>query len=785
MQWRGWVVRPWESLMGMWLVLGRAAAVVCVLGACVGWCASSAWADGSGRLGEVYRADIPGGDVIVAAQGTAGRTDRAAPVDVATLSLGLPPGSRVEQAWLYLHNHGTQSDFSWGLEFGGQDVEMDFVGQSTHTCWGDENRNRVYRADVTAQVQASGEYEVRGFPSSRDSRFDSQGVALVVVTRDDAAPWVSRVLWSDGALALGTFADFSYRLEGIEAPEERAVSRLYIGMGDGQNPGNRLELDGEVLDDNAFQGAQGPLFDAARYEIGDRLAAGVERVDVSVTSAEDCLAWVYLGLVTYQGPLVDEDGDGVHDPDDNCPGVPNAGQEDRDGDGVGDACEVDSDGDGLDDNDEGRVGTDPQDADSDDDGVPDGDEGGGLGGGEPAGGGPAGDLDRDGAINARDTDSDGDGLLDGTEAGLTEADLGPDTDVGAGGFVPDADPGTTTNPYDPDTDDGGVWDGDEDADLNGALDAGERDPNDPSDDARADRDGDGLTDGQEDGIGTDPNDADSDDDGISDDDEGDPEGDPDGDGVINARDTDSDGDGLLDGTEAGLTEADLGPDTDVGAGGFVPDSDPGTTTNPYDPDTDDGGVRDGDEDADRDGEVDEGERDPNDPSDDVNDDRDGDGIPNRQDNCPDHANGQQEDLDDDNLGDACDGDLDGDGLPNSAEDSDGDGSFEEGETDPRDPDTDGDGLTDGEEQDVHRTDPRDPDTDNGGVEDGQEVDGGLDPLDASDDGSVGAGGMEAGKIRGSGLCSAAGGGSSGGGAWWGLGLVGLLWAARRGRRQAG
>jgi hypothetical protein len=194
-------------------------------------------------------------------------------VDVATLSLGLPPGSRVEQAWLYLHNHGTQSDFSWGLEFGGQDVEMDFVGQSTHTCWGDENRNRVYRADVTAQVQASGEYEVRGFPSSRDSRFDSQGVALVVVTRDDAAPWVSRVLWSDGALALGTFADFSYRLEGIEAPEERAVSRLYIGMGDGQNPGNRLELDGEVLDDNAFQGAQGPLFDAARYEIGDRLAA--------------------------------------------------------------------------------------------------------------------------------------------------------------------------------------------------------------------------------------------------------------------------------------------------------------------------------------------------------------------------------------------------------------------------------------------------------------------------------------------------------------------------------
>ena len=133
--------------------------------------------------------------------------------------------------------------------------------------------------------------------------------------------------------------------------------------------------------------------------------------------------------------------------------------------------------------------------------------------------------------------------------------------------------------------------------------------------AGIDRDGDGLSDDEEELIGTDPDDADSDDDGALDGSEPDYDLDSDDDGTINALDPDSDNDFILDGTELSIVEPD--EDTDETVGDFMPDADPTTSTDPTDPDTDDGSVIDGLEDLDRNGRIDVGETDPNDGSDDV------------------------------------------------------------------------------------------------------------------------------------------------------------------------
>ena len=59
----------------------------------------------------------------------------------------------------------------------------------------------------------------------------------------------------------------------------------------------------------------------------------------------------------------DRDGDGVADRVDNCQHAPNPDQDDLDGDGQGDACDNDVDGDGHSNGKEQAHGTDPRDAD--------------------------------------------------------------------------------------------------------------------------------------------------------------------------------------------------------------------------------------------------------------------------------------------------------------------------------------------------------------------------------------------------------------------------------------
>ena len=278
-----------------------------------------------------------------------------------------------------------------------------------------------------------------------------------------------------------------------------------------------------------------------------------------------------------------------------------------------DAFGIDQDGDGLTDVEELNFGSDPTDGDSDDDGLDD------L-------------AEYNNSTDPLSCDTDGDGLTDGLERGKTTPHADTDTSVGC--WFADSDPSTKTNATLADHDDGGVSDGAEDWNSNGAVDTFEIDPRDGSDDL--DTDGDGVWDVFEvecEVDSGDVDDVDSDGDGISDADEF--LHDTDGDGIPNFCDTDSDGDGIDDSVEG-------------------------------DEDTDGDGTPDYlDEDSDDDGTLDEDEG---------TGDDDLDGIPNYQD-----------DDDEDGL----DQDPDGDGVSTGDEQDCG--------SDPLNPDTDGDGINDGDE----------------------------------------------------------------------------------------
>ncbi|HEY3450839.1 MAG TPA: adventurous gliding motility lipoprotein CglD [Myxococcales bacterium] len=329
------------------------------------------------------------------------------------------------------------------------------------------------------------------------------------------------------------------------------------------------------------------------------------------------------------------------------------------------------------------------------------------------------------------TDTDGDGIPDGVEMGKTAS-------VGAAcaSFKPDADPTTATSPVNADSDGDGVKDGDEDKNHNGKVDPGESDPMNP------DTDNDGLKDGLEISTGTDPTDRDSDKDGIPDGAEDvnhdgkvdatetDPrKADSDGDGCLDGQEdknwnhrldpgetnpllasdcgpalgkdsdcdglsdaeealrgtnpskADTDGDGLLDGMEVGVT---TNPDT-ANCKSFVADSDPASRTDPLRVDSDCDGVRDGDEDKNKNGKVDPGESDPN------KRDTDGDGLTDGVETGvatnPDATNCPAVVLDADggkSKSDPTNPDSDGDGIADGAEDSNQNGRWDPGELNPLD-----------------------------------------------------------------------------------------------------
>jgi hypothetical protein len=96
----------------------------------------------------------------------------------------------------------------------------------------------------------------------------------------------------------------------------------------------QLQQDGVAAAAGLTEAGGRRLYSVLGGQAGGQLQSGGYRLALGATSA-------------YATRIADEDGDGIPDDTDNCPGDSNPEQSDTDGDGTGDACDPDIDNDGV------------------------------------------------------------------------------------------------------------------------------------------------------------------------------------------------------------------------------------------------------------------------------------------------------------------------------------------------------------------------------------------------------------------------------------------------------
>jgi hypothetical protein len=292
-------------------------------------------ADGNETLGPSFVSTLQGGGVISQGVGLSGR--KGPPKASGTIAIaGFPANSVVHEArlyWTILGGTGATATLN------GTTVTGTAIGTSADTCWG-ASGNTTYRADVTSLVTGNGSYVVAGLPSANMGP-DTQGASLVVLHRNDAASFKTKITVLDGALT-GSIpgAPVGGTFSGFTVPANRTTAFFHFIVGDGQSTSDgALVFNGTTLGTNIVAALDGNYWDDFTFDVASSTPPGLTSAPFSVTTLEDCLV-LAAATFDYSFPSpADPDGDGIPSVVDNCPLVANPDQADLDGDGLGDACD--------------------------------------------------------------------------------------------------------------------------------------------------------------------------------------------------------------------------------------------------------------------------------------------------------------------------------------------------------------------------------------------------------------------------------------------------------------
>ena len=262
----------------------------------------------------LFKSYFINGDYAVAGVGVRGR-------GTGTINMtGVPANADVLAAYLYWETLG---DGQNGM-FRGYPIVGTVLGTAASPCWPEPNIT-VYRADVLQFLPAAdgggplpnGSHSV-AFPDSGDFNTapSTEGASLVVVYSHSSLPFRGAVIY-DGAFTVNVAQpQFNLTLQGFgRSSPANPQSKMTHVVGDGQTgPGfsDRLLINSTIVSNpnDAFQGAQGPLWDNLTVDTSALVGTSSSQITTEVDNTPfiqqgfDCLTWGAVLFSTTAQPQI-------------------------------------------------------------------------------------------------------------------------------------------------------------------------------------------------------------------------------------------------------------------------------------------------------------------------------------------------------------------------------------------------------------------------------------------------------------------------------------------------